>query len=348
VRTRAWAWLACACVLVAGEPRAATSEQVALSPSSADAVALAVARALADGNYAAAHARFDGALGKQMGPADVARLLEPRRRARAPLTSLRIRDRRADAGGTTLTVQCSWSRGGASELQLTVRRDGVVTQLLSWDDDDPVDHYAPKTTLRPPFRGAWTAANAARDVENHHYANPSLRFAIDWVIRDSHGKTFRTNGKTNRDYYAYEQPVLAPAPGTVVTVVDGVPENPMPGQVDEYDAPGNYVVLDIGHDEYAMLMHLKAGAMRVHRGERVRAGQPLGRVGNSGHCTEPNLQFQIADRARLAGARSLPTEFVRVLLDGEQAERVRPVYGNIVAPAERWDPHGPMHEDDDD
>jgi hypothetical protein len=37
-----------------------------------------------------------------------------------------------------------------------------------------------------------------------------------------------------------------------------------------------------------------------------------------------------------------------VLLDGEQAKKARPVYGSVLAPAEHWDPNGPMREADED
>lgn len=330
-------------------PTAASGATAAPAPASAaEQIALAVARDLADGRYDAALARFDGPLRRQLGRAELERLFEPRRRQRAPLTTVRVHDRKSDGGGMTLTVQCQWSRGAASELLVTVRANGEIAQLLSWDDDDPLYGYETRTALRPPFKGTWTAGNAARDLENHHYSNPNLRFAIDWVIRDRTGKTHRNDGKRNTDYYAYGQPALAPAGGTVAVAVDGVPENATPGQVDPYNAPGNHVVIDIGNGEYAMLMHLIPGSIRVRRGQRVSAGQMLGKVGNSGHCTEPNLQFQLADKARLAEARSLPAQFVRVLLDGEQAEKARPVYGTRLAPAEHWDPDGPMHEDDDD
>ena len=324
------------------------SEKMPSSASArADEVALSLAQALVDGKYDAARARFAPALAAQLGPAALTAMLEERRQ-RAPLKSLTVRDRARDGAKTTITLHYVWSRGAASYVQLSVDADGAVTHLQIWDDDDPLYGYATKNALRPPFKGAWTAANAARDLDNHYYSNSNLRFAIDWVIRDRSGKTFRNDGKRNSDYYAYGQPALAPSSGMVVVAVDGLPENPIPGVVDRYDTAGNQVVIDIGHGEYAMLMHLMPGSLRVHRGERVHAGQVIARVGNSGHCSEPTLQFQLADHPRLTEARSLPTQFVRVLLDGEQAERVRPVYGNVIAPADHWDPNGPMHEDDDD
>ena len=316
--------------------------------TAAEETALQVVRDLCEGRYDAARRRFDDSLRGQLEVSDIDRMLEPRRRERGPVKALRVRSRRLERGGaTSFTVQSVWSRGVPSELLLTIGK-GAVTQLLLWDEEDPVERYEIHASLRPPFKGSWTAANAARDLTNHYYSNPNLRFAIDWVIRDRTGSTFRNDGKRNSDYYAYGEPALAPAAGSVVISVDGVPDNPSPGEVDPYDAAGNYVVIELGHGEYAMLMHLMPRSILVRPGQRVVAGQRIARVGNSGHCTEPNLQFQIADKPRLAAARSLPAQFVRVLLDGEQAPRAKPVYGSVMAPAEHWNPNGPMKEADDD
>ena len=314
----------------------------------ADQVALDLARELVDGRYDAAFARFDEPLRKLFGRADLERLMQAKRTERAPVRALVPTQRRNDADGVTVTVRVKWTRGAPSTLEATVRPDGRVAQLLLWDEDDPLYAYETKAKLRPPFRGTWTAANLERDPENHHDRKPNQRFAIDWVIRNDTGKTYRSDGKRNADYYAYGQPALSPSLGTVVVVVDGVPENPIPGQIDNYNIAGNHVVIDIGKGEYAMLLHLIPGSIRVRNGQRVGAGQVIGRVGNSGRCTEPNLQFQLADQPRLTDAHSLPAKFTRVLVDGEQAERAMPIYGTRLAPADHWNPRGPMREEDED
>jgi hypothetical protein len=45
-------------------------------------------------------------------------------------------------------------------------------------------------------------------------------------------------------YYIYDQPVLAPADGTVTYVLDGHPDQPI-GSVDERHPSGNQLVIDI-------------------------------------------------------------------------------------------------------
>lgn len=55
---------------------------------------------------------------------------------------------------------------------------------------------------------------------------------------------------------------------------------------------GNHVILRCG-DLYPLYAHLRQGSLVVKAGERVRAGQVLGRIGNSGASLQPHLHFQV-------------------------------------------------------
>ena len=74
----------------------------------------------------------------------------------------------------------------------------------------------------------------------------------------------------------------------MVAAVDRSPDE-IPFQDPNYTEPapisGNHVVVDIGGGRYAYYAHLKPGSVRVAVGQRVRAGQQLGQVGNSGNTT---------------------------------------------------------------
>ncbi|MFD6414525.1 M23 family metallopeptidase, partial [Nocardia asteroides] len=41
--------------------------------------------------------------------------------------------------------------------------------------------------------------------------------------------------------------------------------------------------------------HVRRGSLAVREGDRVTAGQVLGRCGNSGNSTEPHVHFQLMD-----------------------------------------------------
>ncbi len=303
-----------------------------------ETIARDTARDLVDGKYDAVVARFSAEMAKAIGRDQVAAVIDPLRGERAPARSVivRLRNDHPD-GAATFTIKGNWTRGAVSDIQITVRGDGKVTGLNINDEAPPIDRldgYETRAHLRPPFRGTWTAHNADRSNKNPHYTNRNQRFAVDWSIDDGHGKTYRGEGRRNEDYLAYGQDALAVAAGTVVLVVDGIPDNPAPGQKDGYFVPGNYVAIDLGGGEFALYCHLIPGSIVVRPGQKVAAGALVGKVGNSGNSSEPHLHFQLADKPRLAEARSLPCKFSDVLLDGKRVPRAWPVDGNRIAAPE--------------
>src|SRR5699024_12453335 len=56
----------------------------------------------------------------------------------------------------------------------------------------------------------------------------------------------------------------------------------------------------------AVLSHLRRGAPTVQVGERVRAGQVIGRCGTSGNSSDPHVHFQLMDGPDIDSARGLP------------------------------------------
>ncbi len=175
-------------------------------------------------------------------------------------------------------------------------------------------------TIGPPLRGDhWQAANGPSNTSGHRralipidgHATISQRMAIDWVRLRDDGKTFHGDEKDNKNYYAYGSEALAVADGVVTEVKDSIPQN-IPGEnsravpITLVTVGGNHVILDIGGGHYAFYAHLQPGSLRVQLGDRVRRGQVLGLVGNSGNSTEPHLHFHIEDGNSPLGAEGLP------------------------------------------
>jgi hypothetical protein len=139
------------------------------------------------------------------------------------------------------------------------------------------------------------------------------RFAIDFVQAEGLS-SFVGDPTRNDSYFVYGASVHAVAPGRIIAVQDGVPENtptePLP-PADLESAPGNYVVqaLDAGH--FALYAHLQPGSLQVSPGQHVQRGQVLGVVGNSGNSTEPHLHFHVMDRPSPLAANGLPYVFDR-------------------------------------
>ena len=173
--------------------------------------------------------------------------------------------------------------------------------------------------LGPPLRGSdWVAGNGPSNESIHRRAlmpiNGSLhdaqRFAIDWVKVDSGGRTFSGDEKNNRSYYAYGKEALAAADGIVTEIKDGIPEN-VPGPdravpITLETVGGNHVILDLGGGRFAFYAHFQPGSLRVKVRDRVRRGQVLGLVGNSGNSSEPHLHFHISDSNSALGSEGIP------------------------------------------
>ncbi|MBV8857537.1 MAG: M23 family metallopeptidase [Acidobacteria bacterium] len=177
--------------------------------------------------------------------------------------------------------------------------------------------------IGPPVRGAGWVARFNGSTSFHRrgllvvngQAAISQRFATDWGKFGDDWNALRTgDGSKNTDFYCYGEPLIAVADAKVVEVRDRIPENDpsksttaVPISFDT--VAGNHVVLDIGGGRYALYAHMQPGKMRVRVGDRVKRGQVLGLLGNSGNAVGPHLHFQIADSPVALGGEGLPFVF---------------------------------------
>ena len=162
-------------------------------------------------------------------------------------------------------------------------------------------------TIGPPLRGGpWRIGNGPSNTSNHrrtfsvqaaNFTNPE-RFAIDYVKVGEDGLAFSPDASRNENHHAYGEDVLAVADGVVVAAKNDLPDLAVGSErlpPTPETAPGNFVILDIGRGAYAMYAHLKPGSLRVVVGARVKRGQVIGLLGNSGNSRAPHLHFQIQD-----------------------------------------------------
>ena len=198
---------------------------------------------------------------------------------------------------------------GAGDSAKTQQLDGIAVPVT-----------AEAVAIGPPLRGGvWLTGNGPANESGHRRALipvagvPAIaqRFAIDFVHVDETNKTFKGDQLKNESYYAEGVDALAVANGTVVEVKDSIPEN-VPG-INSRAVPitletvgGNHVVLDIGGGHYAFYAHVKPGSIRVKLGDRVKRGQVIALVGNTGNSTEPHLHFHISDGVSPLGSEGVP------------------------------------------
>ncbi|MBW4438323.1 MAG: M23 family metallopeptidase [Pleurocapsa minor GSE-CHR-MK-17-07R] len=187
------------------------------------------------------------------------------------------------------------------------------------------DGYQQKARYRLPFEGTWYVIVGGITPEtSHSWDIIGQRYAYDFVVADDALRRWRTDGRQVEDYLAYGLPILAPADGEVISVVDGVRDAPGVGtgwiDVLTRHFPGNSLIIQHAEHEYSFLAHLLAGSITVSPGDHVTQGQTIGRCGNSGHSTEPHLHFQVQDRADFFQAAGLPVAFDHVRVDDGPAQ----------------------------
>lgn len=176
--------------------------------------------------------------------------------------------------------------------------------------------------LAPPLSGSdWVAVSGLSAGAHHRsglfvaggLAQISRRYAVDWKRRRD-GAYFSGEPRDVNSYHAYGADVLAVADATVVQVRDGLPDNiPRTAAGFETAVPvtmetlaGNSVVLDLGNGQYAYYAHLKPGSVRIRQGARVRKGEVIATVGNSGDSREPHLHFQVTNGPDILASEGLP------------------------------------------
>ena len=150
-------------------------------------------------------------------------------------------------------------------------------------------------TIRAPFDGEWHVPSAGRSSLVTHHWTPlaDQHYAVDFFI-ERDGQTYDGDADDLASYYCWDEPLLAPADGTVVAAEDRYPDQPI-GSQDGDNPAGNTVVIEFGPDLYVQLSHLRSGSVAVAVGDQVEAGDLIGTCGNSGFSLEPHLHMQVQD-----------------------------------------------------
>jgi murein DD-endopeptidase MepM/ murein hydrolase activator NlpD len=225
------------------------------------------------------------------------RSVRPRRPRRPVLTQFKLTGPRFyDPGRGVRIVFEIQGRPRTVRVRLVVRRPGGPAPLRTIDlGDRPtgkaqsarVTGSLPEGSLEigitaPRLRERAQVSSVARvEVRGHRfpligpftYGGEGSRFGADRGDHVHQGQDLAAAEGT---------PIVAPRSGVVEHVA--------------YQAAsaGHYAVLaGDGEDRHYVFMHMQTGSVAVRQGQRVRIGQPIGRVGNTGHSTGPHLHFEI-------------------------------------------------------
>ncbi len=182
----------------------------------------------------------------------------------------------------------------------------------------PIQYYQQKTSLILPFRGLGVVGQDWV-TNGGHGGGIGTDFAIDLRGLDQNYAEQKNDAGENASAPGWGREILAPAAGIVTYARNDVPNNPRPGNPDinSYAAlhdpvmayMGNCVIIDHGNSEYSVMAHLQQGSVTVKAGERVAAGQVIGKLGNSGDSFGPHLHYQLQSGPQLFHGQSLPFRF---------------------------------------
>jgi Peptidase family M23 len=187
----------------------------------------------------------------------------------------------------------------------------------------------PAPIVSPPLRGpGWVVINGCCDERTSHRnsllaidgaLHEGERYAIDFVQMTAAGRLTEGSNQVLGNYPFYGDEVLSATAGTVVGVVDRLPDGPIDFALpprEAGDAGGNHVAVAIGGGRYAFYAHLQPGSVRVKVGQRVRPGDVLGLLGNSGNSNAPHLHFQLMDGPSPLGSEGIPFRFSSFTAEG--------------------------------
>ena len=218
----------------------------------------------------------------------------------------------------------------------------------------------PALVIRPPVRGnGWLATTACCKPNVHRDERIAIdgvrietgeTFAVDWV-KVKNDRIFDGDGKRIEQYYGFGEDVLAVADGVVVSVHDGMTDQtPFDFMVPQSksDFGGNNVMEEIAPNVFAWYAHLRQGSIAVKAGDTVKAGSPIGKLGNTGPSEGPHLHLGLLDKPDPLSGRSVPFVFdsfalvgaidfdaskgdrLVVLPDSREVRAAYPLYGGIV------------------
>ncbi len=210
-----------------------------------------------------------------------------------------------------------------------------ITKIYKGTPERTLDHYLTVSKRFPftgreiglPFSGKWTVWQSFDGEWTHKGA---WRYAVDFVITDEEGKTYKNDGYYLTDYYAFGKPVLSPVEGQVVAVVNSLPDNP-PGQVDKENNWGNYVLIYDKRGFYVLLCHFKQNSIKVKNGDYVAKGAFLGLCGNSGYSPQPHIHVHVQLLPNV-GAPTVPFNFTSYISEGVFKDVGIPEENQVVEP----------------
>jgi hypothetical protein len=196
----------------------------------------------------------------------------------------------------------------------------------------PIDISRKLPEIGAPLSGkGWVAVNGCCSEAAVHRASSlacnggiyyAQRFAIDWMRLDDAGRLVHGDPADVHNYASYGADVMAVADGTVADTLNTLDDQkpgtlPDPKTITLENVDGNHVVIDLGGGVFAFYAHLQKGSVDVAVGDRVKRGQLLGKLGNTGNTSAPHLHFHLMEGSSVLCSNGIPYVFDSFTLTGQ-------------------------------
>lgn len=204
--------------------------------------------------------------------------------------------------------------------------------------------------LSPPLKGnGWAVFNGCCSFKGVHQTSllpvdgalyNAQRFATDFMKLNDQDRLYEGDPSVPANWHCYDQPIYAVADGEVVSVLEGLPDQP-PGALPDPESitlktiTGNHVIIKIDANLYAFYAHLRKDSILVKEGERVTKGQEIARLGNSGNTSAPHLHLHLTNAPSPVGSNPVAYTYDTFKLVGTidpksiyEAEELDTTYGN--------------------
>ncbi len=193
--------------------------------------------------------------------------------------------------------------------------------------------------IGPPVKGDhWVALNGCCEPGFPHRTSMAVlnglltnsqRFAIDWKRMDDTGHFYEGDKTKNESYIDYGDDIIAVANGTITKTLDTIDAN-APGVLPANDpvlsqqltvetVDGNHIVQDIGGGVFAFYAHLQKGSLLVKPGDKVKKGQVIAKLGNTGNANASHMHFHLMNGPSVLGSDGVPYVIDRFAYDGQVA-----------------------------
>jgi murein DD-endopeptidase MepM/ murein hydrolase activator NlpD len=169
--------------------------------------------------------------------------------------------------------------------------------------------------LRLPVDGTWQIYQGFDGKHTHH---GNWQYAVDF-FQTVQGRSYLNAGAVLTDYYCYGKAVFSPVYGTVMQICDETIDN-APGQVNEVNNWGNFILIKLDSGEFLLLAHLRPHSIEVSTNMRVVPGQRLASVGNSGRSPQPHLHMHVQELQEI-GSSTIPFHLGGLVLFNKDTER---------------------------